>query len=87
MQSWVWAGMAGGLFWLAVAALALWLMGSLYVLRLALSPLIVFAATGLLWGIAFSPYGSTARLSAAYCVAVCLVGLRQRHVPDRVPEQ
>lgn len=87
MQSWVWAGLAGGLFWLAVAALALWLMGNLYALRVALSPLIVFATTLQLWNIAFSPYSNTARLLAAFGIAVCLLALRQRRVPDLLQER
>jgi hypothetical protein len=81
MQSWVWAGLAGGIFWLLVAALAIWLMANLYTSRIALSPLIVFATTLQLWNIAFSPYGNTARLLAAFSIAVCLLALRHGRVP------
>jgi hypothetical protein len=76
MQSWVWAGFLGGLFWVFVSAIALWLLANLYVFRLELSPLIVFSTTLLLWSIAFSPYGFGARIPATYGIALCLLGLR-----------
>jgi hypothetical protein len=76
LGSWVWAGLGGGLFWLAVAALALWLMANLFAVRLALHPLIVFSTTLMLWNIAFSPYGNTQRLFATFSIAVCVLGLR-----------
>ena len=76
LGSWVWAGLGGGVFWAAVAALALWLMANLYTVRSALSPLLVFSTTFLLWNIAFSPYGNTQRLFATFSIAVCVLGLR-----------
>jgi len=75
-QSWVWAGVLGGVFWLAIAGLAGRLLANLYSVRLEMAPLLVFSATMLLWNIAFSPYGSNGRLIAAYGIALCLVGLR-----------
>jgi hypothetical protein len=76
LGSWVWAGLAGGLFWLAVAALALWLITNLYGLGLELSPLILFVASLLLWSIAFSPYSNTERLYATFAIVVIALGLR-----------
>ena len=76
LGSWVWAGLGGGLFWLAVVLLAVWMIARIYVVRPALSPLIVFSTTFLLWNIAFSPYGNTQRLFATFGIAVCLLGLR-----------
>jgi hypothetical protein len=76
LGSWVWAGLAGGVFWLAIAAIVLWLIAKLYTSTVALSPLIVFATTWLLWNIAFSPYGNTQRLYATFAIALCLLGLR-----------
>ena len=76
LGSWVWAGLGGGVFWAAVAVLALWMMANLYAMKLALSPVIVFSTTFLLWNIAFSPYGNTQRLFAMFGVSVCLLGLR-----------
>ena len=76
LGSWVWAGLAGVLFWLAIAALALWTVASLFGVRVELSPLIVFVASWLLWNIAFSPYANTERLYATYGIAVCLLGLQ-----------
>jgi hypothetical protein len=76
LGSWVWAGLAGGLFWLAVAALALWTVASLFRVRTALRPLVVFVASWLLWNIAFSPYANTERLYASYGLAICLLGLQ-----------
>jgi hypothetical protein len=83
MQSWIWAGLAGGIFWLAVALLALWLMGNLFSFRTELAPLIAFSTTLLLWNIAFSPYGNTQRLLAAFSIALCLLALRLGRAPDR----
>ncbi len=76
LGSWVWAGLAGGLFWLAIAALALWVLANMYAVRSGLTPLIVFVASWLLWNIAFSPYANTERLFATYGITVCLLGLQ-----------
>jgi hypothetical protein len=76
MGSWVWAGFLGGLFWLAITGIAVRLLGDLYSFRADLAPLLVFSTTLLLWNIAFSPYGSSGRLLAAYGIALCILGLR-----------
>jgi len=86
MGSWVWAGLAGGLFWLAILAIATWLLANLYAARVALAPLLVFSTMLLLWSIAFSPYGFSARLSAPYGIALVLLGLsllRGDHAPSQ----
>lgn len=88
LGSWVWAGVAGGLFWLVVAGLALWVLANLYAVRLPLSPLIVFVASLLLWSIAFSPYSNTERIYATFGIVTCLLALQlirprgQRGVPS-----
>jgi hypothetical protein len=76
LGAWVWAGFLGALFWLSIVAIALWLLANLYSRQVELSPLLVFSAMLLLWDIAFSPYGSSGRISAAYGLALCLLGLR-----------
>jgi hypothetical protein len=76
LGAWVWAGFLGAVFWLAVAANAVWLLANLYSLRLEVAPLLVFAALLLLWDIAFSPYGLNGRITAPYELALCLFGLR-----------
>jgi hypothetical protein len=76
LGSWVEAGLVGGVFWLAILALAVWLLANLYTVRLRLSPLLVFSATLLAWSILFSPYGNDARLLGPYGIATCLLGLR-----------
>lgn len=81
-QSWVWAGLLGGAFWVAVTAAALWLLAILYSHRVELAPLLVFSTILLLWNIAFSPYGSSARLLACYGLALCVLGLRNLHRGD-----
>jgi hypothetical protein len=75
LGSWVWAGIAGGLFWLAITVLALRLLATLYTQRIALTPLMVFVVSWLLWNIAFSPYGNTERIYATFAIALCLLGL------------
>jgi hypothetical protein len=76
MQSWVWAGLLGGLFWLAVLAIALWLLADPSSLGVDMAPLLVFSTILLIWNIAFSPYGSSARLLACYGIALCVLGIR-----------
>jgi hypothetical protein len=76
MGSWVWAGLLGGVFWIAIAAVALWTLVSLQSSQIALAPLLVLTTFNLLWGIAFSPYSGLARLDVGFAVAMCLLGLR-----------
>ncbi|MBF6606039.1 MAG: hypothetical protein IVW53_10710 [Chloroflexi bacterium] len=77
LGSWVWAGLLGGVFWLAILLLAGGLLVNLYAVRLRLEPLLVFSAALLIWNIVFSPYGSSSRPLAAYGIALCLLGLSQ----------
>lgn len=87
LGSWVWAGLLGGVFWAAMLLLAGWLLLNLYAVRLRLGPLLVFSSTLLLWNIVFSPYGSTARLLAAYGIGLCLLGLQALAGDERVPDE
>jgi hypothetical protein len=84
LGAWVEAGFLGALFWLVVGLVAVWLLLNLYATRLAIAPLLVFVSALLLWSIAFSPYANSARLTAAYAIALCLLGLRamRRDEPD-----
>ena len=74
--AWVWAGVLGAAFWFAVGAVAVWLLANLYSARVEVAPLLVFSAMLLLWDIAFSPYGSSGRITAPYALALSLLGLR-----------
>ena len=76
LGAWVWAGFLGAVFWFGVATVALWLLANLYRLRVDVAPLLVFSAMLLLWDIAFSPYGLSARITAPYGLALGLLGLR-----------
>ena len=76
LGSWVWAGIIGAIFWLAVGLLALWTLVSVYGSGLVISPLVAFVATQLLWSIAFSPYSNTERIYAMFAIVVCLLALR-----------
>jgi hypothetical protein len=78
-----------GLFWLAILGIAVRLLANPYLFRVDLAPLLVFSTMLLLWSIAFSPYGSSARIAAPYDIALCLLGLRLvtgngrvRHAPS-----
>jgi hypothetical protein len=86
LGSWVWAGLAGGLFWLAIAALALWTVASLFAVRLDLNPLVIFVASWLLWNIAFSPYANTERLFATFGITVCLLTLQLLRKADTMTD-
>lgn len=74
--AWVWAGVLGAAFWFAVGAAAVWLLANLYSSRVEVAPLLVFSAMLLLWDIAFSPYGSSGRVTAPYALVLCLLGFR-----------
>ena len=76
LGAWVWAGLGGGLFWLAVGAAAVWLLAHLWAVRSTLTPLISFFALLLIWDTLFSPYGLGARISAPFALVMCLMGLR-----------
>lgn len=83
MGAWVWAGFLGGLFWIGVLVVPVWMLASPYAARLALAPLLVFAALFLVWDILFSPYGLGARISAPFALSACLLGLRLiREAPE-----
>lgn len=84
MGSWVWAGFLGGLFWLTILGIAVWLLANLYSVRMELAPLLVFSTMLLLWNIAFSPYGFNARIVAPYGIALCLLGVRLVTQNDRI---
>ncbi len=88
LGSWVWAGLIGGIFWVAILLLAGWLLVNLYAVRLSLAPLLVFSTALLLWSIVFSPYGSSSRLPAMYGIALCLLGLHlaRRHDAGSTPD-
>ena len=90
LGSWVWAGILGGLFWAAIAVVAIWLLLNLYAFHVELAPLLVFSAILLLWNIAFSPYGFSGRILASYGIAICLLGLHlmaiKRPAGDKVAE-
>ena len=76
LGAWVWAGFVGAVFWFAVAAIAAWLLATLYSLHVELAPLLTLSAILLLWDIAFSPYGFSGRITAPFELALCLLGLR-----------
>ncbi len=76
LGAWVSAGFLGGLFWFGVALLGIRLMVSLYSIRLAMAPLLMFSTVLLLWNVVFSPYGNSERVLAPYGIALCLLGLR-----------
>lgn len=80
LGAWVESGILGGVFWLAVAVLAGWLLVNLYAVRWTLTPLLVFSTVGLLWDIAFSPYGVAGRFAAPYAIALCLLAFRHLHL-------
>ena len=87
LGSWVWAGFLGGLFWIAIAVLAVRLLLHLYSTHVEIAAILVFFTMNLLWAIAFSPYGSIARITAMYGVALCLLGfrvIRGDHPDDRL---
>lgn len=87
LGSWVWAGLMGGVFWVAIVGIAIWLLANLYSFRVDVAPLLVFSTMLLVWNIAFSPYGFNARIEAPFGIALCLLGLslvRGNQATDRL---
>lgn len=76
MQSWVWAGLLGAVFWLAVLTIAVWMLADPTSLRVDIAPLLVFSTMLLIWNIVFSPYSAGQRILASYGLALCLLGLQ-----------
>jgi O-antigen ligase len=71
-QSWVEAGILGGIFWLVVLVLILSTLIVAFRGRPSLSPLVAFLSMLLVWNIFFSPYGADQRLFAMFSVAALL---------------
>jgi hypothetical protein len=66
MQSWVWAGFLGALFWLVVLSI----MGKSFILSIrfqhTLTPLLVFLSLMEVWDLLFSPFSSIMRIQWAW---------------------
>lgn len=65
LGAWVHAGILGAVFWLWVLALPVGVLMRLCTREEPLAPLLAFLSAGLIWNVLFSPFGGTARLSAA----------------------
>ena len=72
MGAWVEAGLLGAIFWGWVFVLTIRALFAAYVVRTAITPLIVFIAIDFLWSIPFSPFGGGTRLVVAYYVALMM---------------
>lgn len=65
-QAWVFAGIAGALFWAWILVLTVRMLMRVYPATVTFLPVMCFGAFSLLWDILFSPYGSTERIYFPY---------------------
>lgn len=72
-QSWVWAGIMGGVFWIYVLYLTLATLVEVLHIKNSIVPVVVHASTLLIWDILFSPYGSHQRMKIAVFMTMLIV--------------
>jgi hypothetical protein len=72
MGAWVWAGIAGAIFWIYIFLLIGKATIYLAMQRPAYSPLVMFLFMGMLWDILFSPFGTSRRLLESVLVVMAL---------------
>jgi hypothetical protein len=72
LQAWVFAGIAGAVFWAWVLGFTVKTFMRIYPPTAPLLPLFALLALSLTWDILFSPYGSTERIYFPYCFVMLM---------------
>jgi len=70
LQSWIWAGFLGALFWFVVLYLVLKVMIHAYRFPSPLLVIVLFFSILSIWDIFFSPFGSTMRMQWAFRLVI-----------------
>lgn len=70
MQTWIWAGLFGVLFWFYAFWITIRALFELSTSNLKFLPFYALQIMSFLWAIIFSPFGEDCRMSAAYMLAV-----------------
>lgn len=79
VTAWVWAGIAGPIFWLYVAWFVCRGMAQIAVARPPLAPFYMFSFIGMFWDILFSPFAANRRFTEAVMIVV-LADLASRRI-------
>ncbi|MBI5962794.1 MAG: hypothetical protein HY863_04915 [Chloroflexi bacterium] len=75
LQGWVWAGLAGGIFWLFILVLIIRTMIMAYRYPSALFTVTIFLGFYAIWSVLFSPLSNVGRLQWAYALVTFLYAL------------
>jgi hypothetical protein len=70
VSAWVWAGIAGLIFWTYVIWLVLKGMARIAILRPTLAPVYMWFLIAMLWDIFFSPFGANRRMEEAFVIVI-----------------
>lgn len=80
VTAWVWAGIAGLIFWLYVAWLLIKAIVRVAILRPPSAPLYMWLLIGMFWNVFFSPFAANRRLIEAF-VLIVVADLLGRRIP------
>ncbi|HEY2470436.1 MAG TPA: hypothetical protein VGI45_21755 [Terracidiphilus sp.] len=80
ITAWVWAGIAGLIFWIYVISLVGRGMASVALLRPPLAPLYMWFLISMFWDILFSPFAANRRVTEAVMVVI-VADLLEKRVP------
>lgn len=80
MEAWVYAGIAGAVFWFYLLWYALKLISQLPLKQPPFAPLFMFLCIDNVWAILFSPFGSTRRIMESFLIIMTFDLLRNFNV-------
>jgi hypothetical protein len=80
LGSWVESGLAGGVFWLYVAAVCVLAIRRTSSRQSPLSPLILYVACNELWDLSFSPYAGDRHFTTSIFLIILLAGANAQQV-------
>jgi hypothetical protein len=75
LQGWVWAGLAGGFFWLFILALTFHVLVGAYRYPNSFFMITMFLGFSSVWAVLFSPFTNTGRLHWAFVLVIFLYTL------------
>ena len=71
-QSWVWAGIMGGIFWIYILYYSFRFLVTIIYLKNSIVPVAIHIATMFIWDILYSPFGNSRRYEAAVIITAML---------------
>ncbi len=82
MQSWIWAGFCGAVFWLYVGQWTLRNTLAAVISSLPMRPLVIFLGLYAIWNLIFSPFGSDQRMY--WALTIIVIHVSTRHISNKV---